>query len=110
MLKSIDTKLIIFLLTGFKANLVHKKCLADVNATLLATFNRTDGIDGLPEVSVGGVFNYTDAQGNDKSLTIPRCNLEEELDNVSLMRVTSCKWEFFIFVVLETVKFKHVDF
>lgn len=77
------------MLLGFKANQVHKKCLVDRNITLTTVFGADyltsdalpDNIKSLLETEKGNAV-YTDGISN---ITFPNCNLEEELDNVSII-------------------------
>lgn len=63
--------------TGFKANVVHKECLATRNATLYELF-------GTAEVDVpeSGVVQWTGADGVTVDRTVPVCDLQKELENV----------------------------
>ena len=81
------------MLSGFKANQVHKKCLVDRNITLATVFGADyltsdalpDNIKSLLETEKGNAV-YTDGISN---ITFPNCNLEEELDNVSRVIFTT---------------------
>ena len=81
------------MLLGFKANQVHKKCLVDRNITLATVFGADyltsdalpDNIKSLLETEKGNAV-YADGISN---ITFPNCNLEEELDNVSRVVLTT---------------------
>ena len=85
------TSLIRFVILGFKANQVHKKCLVDRNITLTTVFGADyltsnalpENIKSLLETEKGNAV-YTDGISN---ITFPNCNLEEELDNVSRIKL-----------------------
>jgi hypothetical protein len=66
---------------GFKAHTVHMKCLERFNDTLIMAFNDT-GV--FPEIPDDGFLVWTNSEGEFFNKTLPRCNLEEELDNVRI--------------------------
>jgi hypothetical protein len=59
---------------------VHKKCLESFNATLSLAFNESGRELEIPE---NGILSWVNFEGQSVTATLPRCNLEEELDNVS---------------------------
>ena len=91
-----------FHILGFKANQVHKKCLVDRNITLseiygadylnsselpaaLATLLATEEKHAIVTIPMGSgsIPIHSDQGLIERNITIPNCNLEEELDNVS---------------------------
>ena len=64
---------------GFKAHTVHKKCLESYNETLSFAFNESGRELPIPE---NGILSWINFDGETVTATLPRCNLEEELDNV----------------------------
>ena len=77
---------------GFKAHKVHSKCIEDRSQTLTELFGdvppqvwadilAADG-ERTPTDSPQTV-SITDPGGN--NMTLPKCNLEDELDNVSIL-------------------------
>lgn len=67
---------VIFSIMGFKANVVHKECLALQNSTLLEYFQTTDIV--VPE---DGFVLYTTPEGELLNKSVPFCSLKKELDN-----------------------------
>jgi hypothetical protein len=78
----------LILVSGFKAHTVHKKCLESYNETLSFAFNESGRELAIPE---NGILSWINFDGETVTATLPRCNLEEELDNVR------CCPEFLIF-------------
>lgn len=80
--------IVVFSIIGFKATMVHEKCLA----------NRTSAIESILGVeylnhslpAVGKMVNVTEAGGIVKNIVMPffvECDLEKELDNVSIKNI-----------------------
>jgi hypothetical protein len=65
---------------GFKAHSVHKKCLESVSETLALVFNETGTHYEIPE---DRILTWVNSAGETVTNTLPICNLEEELDNVT---------------------------
>lgn len=83
-LTSMFAGIVVFSIIGFKATMVHEKCLSARNATIMELFgsNFTEGY--LP--AEGAVFNVTRMNGSIGNAVmpfLPECDLQKELDNVS---------------------------
>lgn len=73
--------------TGFKATMVYEKCLAQRNTTLVNLFGSLDKIPSHLPMS-GALLNFTNGNGSLANLimpVLPECDLEKELDNVSII-------------------------
>lgn len=74
--------IVVFSIIGFKATMVHEKCLKDRNATLTQLFGANYSSTSLP--AEGSFLNFTFPNGTFKQFLMPpKCDLEKELDNVS---------------------------
>jgi len=71
---------------GFKATMVYEQCLSERNSTLINIFGQSDKIP--EEIPITGtLLNITNSNGTLDSLMmpeLPECDLEKELDNVSI--------------------------
>lgn len=77
--------IVVFSIIGFKATMVYEKCLDTRNSTIRELLG--DGFQGvLPQQ--GAIINITEAGSGAVSSFVmpllPVCDLEKELDNVSL--------------------------
>ena len=76
--------IVVFSIIGFKATMVYEKCLSSRNSTIAGLFG--GGLDEGQLPPEGTVFNVTNADGVVSSVVMPSlpvCDLEKELDNVS---------------------------
>lgn len=76
--------IVVFSIIGFKATMVHEKCLGVRESTILNLFGVNYLNASLPRA--GEMFNFTDSKGIFKSIVMPElpdCDLEKELGNVS---------------------------
>jgi len=71
---------------GFKATMVYEQCLSERNSTLINIFGQSDKIP--EEIPITGtLLNITNSNGTLDNLImpeLPECDLEKELDNVSI--------------------------
>ncbi|KAF5304442.1 hypothetical protein FQR65_LT07972 [Abscondita terminalis] len=73
--------IVVFSVIGFKATMVHQKCLKDRNNTFSEIFGAQYSIATLPPE--GTLYNFT-VDGEARSVLVPpypECDLEKELDN-----------------------------
>lgn len=76
--------IVVFSIIGFKATMVYEKCLGDRNSTLVSLFGDSYDYNKLP--AAGSTFNYPIGNGSFELMvmpTLPECDLQKELDNVS---------------------------
>lgn len=77
--------IVVFSVIGFKATMVYEKCQEVRNATLTLLEQNNYSTDNL--LPVGTLLNITSEDGSVEIIampTLPVCDLEKELDNVSL--------------------------
>lgn len=77
--------IVVFSVIGFKATMVHQKCLKERNETFTDLFGPNYDISKLPPE--GSLYNISLSDGTIRSLTVPPypvCDLEKELDNVRM--------------------------
>lgn len=76
--------IVVFSIIGFKATMVHEKCLDDKNATMVELMEKGFDMQHLPKA--GSLYNVSFPDGSIKSYIMPllaTCDLEKELGNVS---------------------------
>lgn len=86
-LTSMFAGIVVFSIIGFKATMVYEKCLEIRNETLLELFGPAYKSMTFPEA---GQAVPIDLNGNLTSLimpNLPECDLQKELDNVSIVRI-----------------------
>lgn len=84
-LTSMFAGVVVFSIIGFKATMVHEKCLETRNATLVATLGI--GYDPMNLPAEGSIVNITNTAGGIDAIIMPmlkECDLQKELDNVSI--------------------------
>lgn len=94
-------KLSDFARTGFKATMVYEQCLSERNSTLASIF----GQDKIPEnIPIPGtLLNITSGNRSDNLVMpeLPECDLEKELDNVSVKVVCCCSCKLRIIITMD---------
>lgn len=84
-LTSMFAGIVVFSIIGFKATMVYERCLVDRNATIVQILGNSIYDESLLPPA-GASLNVTEEDGSIRTLTMPSlpvCDLEKELDNVS---------------------------
>jgi hypothetical protein len=82
--------------------MVYEHCLEERNATLINIFGSPGKIPNNLPIS-GALLNYTNANGSLANLfmpDLPECDLQKELDNVSILEIHMLRYDILLLLII----------